>query len=296
MDKIDIILCQLLLTNSRRTYHELANMLNLSVTAIHKRIQTLIELGIIRKFTAKISLSALKAIHIIIFGQSKATSLYNLKDKLSMHESIYWLAMGSGNFLYIGAYLKNMNELEPFVNYIKNTVEMLEPTIGITSLTPYPNVYSFHDTSLYDLDYKIIRSLKDNSRKKISEVAEEIGVSTKTVRRRLSRMIKLGLIELSIEWYPDASNDIITIFHIHLKPEINERKISAIFNKYSPNIFLYFGFRNIPNLFLAFAWTNTMKELKNIQERFEREETVQSVLSNILYTGYIFETWRDRLL
>jgi len=68
MDKVDVILCQLLMANSRLSYRELADKLNLSVTAVHKRIQSIMELGIIRKFTANISLGALKATHIIIFG------------------------------------------------------------------------------------------------------------------------------------------------------------------------------------------------------------------------------------
>jgi hypothetical protein len=39
-----------------------------------------------------------------------------------------------------------------------------------------------------------------------------------------------------------------------------------------------------------------MKELKEIQQRLEKEETVASIVSNILYTGYIFDTWRDELV
>ncbi|MEM2129947.1 MAG: winged helix-turn-helix transcriptional regulator [Candidatus Bathyarchaeia archaeon] len=76
IDKTDAILCQLLLANSRLSYRDLADKLNLSVTAIHKRIQSLIELGIIRKFTAKISLGALKAIHIMSFKPQASIPAY----------------------------------------------------------------------------------------------------------------------------------------------------------------------------------------------------------------------------
>ena len=56
VDKTDVILCQLLLADSRLSYRKLAEKLNLSVTAVHNRIQSLIEMGIIRKFNAKLSL------------------------------------------------------------------------------------------------------------------------------------------------------------------------------------------------------------------------------------------------
>ncbi|MBS7614632.1 Lrp/AsnC family transcriptional regulator [Candidatus Bathyarchaeota archaeon] len=297
MDKTDAILCQLLLANSRLPYRELADKLNLSVTAVHKRIQSLVEAGVIRKFTAKISLGALNAVHIVIFGTSKLASLQGLDAKLAWHGSIYWLALGGGNIVYIGAYLKGISELESLVNYVKDAAGIPEPTVGVTSFTPvYILSQKDSGTVLYNLDYEIIRSLKDASRKSTAQIAEELRVSAKTVRRRLSRLIAQGLIELSIEWYPDASNDIITIFHIHLKPEADKNEVNTYFRKYSPNMFFCWGFSNIPNFLLAFVWTSTMKELQSIRRTLEQEETVQSITSNVLFAGHIFETWRDNIL
>jgi DNA-binding Lrp family transcriptional regulator len=74
MDKTDVILSMLLLANSRTPYRELADKLNLSANAVHKRIQSLIDVGVIRKFTAKISLPALQAVVVILCGKSEAES------------------------------------------------------------------------------------------------------------------------------------------------------------------------------------------------------------------------------
>lgn len=67
MDKTDIFLIQLLLANSRLPYAELAKKLNLSVNAVHKRIQSLVEMGVIRRFTAKVSHFA---VQVFIYGNS----------------------------------------------------------------------------------------------------------------------------------------------------------------------------------------------------------------------------------
>jgi DNA-binding Lrp family transcriptional regulator len=178
--------------NSRLSYRELAEKLNLSVTAVHNRIQSLIELGIIRKFTAKLSLFAKKGVLIFIFGTSKTNSIHDLNPKLEKNGSIYWLAIGGGNSLYIGVYLKNIGELETLVRFVKEAAEMPEPTVGLAvSPVPLNMIRGVNpDTKLCELDYKIIRSLKDDSRKATSVVAEELGVSAKTIRRRLARMIK----------------------------------------------------------------------------------------------------------
>ena len=295
MDKVDVILCQFLLANSRLSYRELAEKLNLSVTAVHNRIQTLIEIGILRKFTARPSIVAQNAIHVFIYGSSKTSSTRDLNSKLEKNGSIYWLAIGGGNVLYIGAYLKNIAELEPLVSFIKEAAEMPEPTVGITFSPIPPALMNIEiDTRLWELDYKIIYSLKDDSRKAIATVAEEVGVSAKTVRRRLDRMTKNYLIELSIGWYPDASNDIISAFHVHLKPDADKNTPNLILQKHYPNTLFYWGFSNIPNTYIFVTWSPTSKEVKDLRESLEQEPAIQAVAPNIIYTGYVFNTWRDK--
>ena len=297
MDKTDVILCQLLLANSRLSYRELGEKLNLSVTAVHNRIQNLIELGIIRKFTAKLSLLAKNSIHILIYGASKANSIRDLNPKLQQNQSIYWLAVSGGNVLYVAAYIKNITELDGLVRFVKDTAQISEPTVGLT-ISPMPpsmKIPKNLQTSLCELDYKIVRSLKDDSRKPTSQIAEELCVSTKTVRRRLKRMEDNFLVSLSMDWFPDASNDIISVFHIQTKPDADPNAATAIWMKHYPNVLFYWGFSNIPNNYLFMAWTPTTKELRDLRENFEKEPAIQSVSANIMYTGYIFPSWMDEI-
>jgi DNA-binding Lrp family transcriptional regulator len=271
--------------------------LNLSVTAVHNRIQSLVEAGIIRKFTARVNVFAIGALHILIFGSSRATQIHDLRTKLEKHGSIYWLAVDGGNYLYVGAYIRNISELEDLANYVKDAAEMPEPNVGITTSPMFipTSLLKKADKRLYKLDCEIVNSLKNNSRKATSDIAEELGVSAKTVRRRLAHMIKNCMIELSIEWYPDASNDIISIFHVRLKPDADKNAVDTLTKKYFPNVMFCWGFSNIPDTYLFFVWTGTTKELRDMRERFEAEATVQSVAPNVIFTGYIFKTWRDQI-
>jgi len=296
MDATDIILIKLLLANSRTPYRQLADQLGLSVNAVHKRIQALKESGIIRTFTAKISISALNGVSIWMFGRSEANSLSEIHKKLGMHDSIFWVSVASGNHLYVGADLQNISDLGPCVTFVKKEAQLSDPTVGILHTGMYHTLRDT-DTTFYPLDYQIIYSIRNNSRKALADITEELGVSAKTVRRRLSRMINENLIELSLEWYPDKSNDIMTIFHIHLGDSVdNSNVLSLLFDKYSSNVIFPIYFSNLPNHVVCVVWTNTMKKLKEIWEQFEREETFESIVANILYTGYIFDTWRDKLI
>jgi Lrp/AsnC family leucine-responsive transcriptional regulator len=299
MDKTDMSLIMLLSANSRLSYAELAEKLNLSVNAIHKRIQLLIETGVIRMFTAKVSLLSATATAVFISGTSQLSSFQDLPVKLQAQGSIYWLAEGGGKFLYIGAYLKNLSELVGLIEFLKKEAGLSEPTVGIMAAPPFqitPNPKPT-DLTLCDLDYKIIASLRDDSRKAVSNVATEVGVSAKTVHRRLMRMTKHNLIELGLEWYPDKSNDIITILDLHLKPEADFGIVPyQILRKYAPNTLFYWCFVNIPNVVTYTVWTNSMNELQSLRENLEKEPGVASIVPNILYTGYMFSTWRDQLV
>jgi DNA-binding Lrp family transcriptional regulator len=310
MDKTDMSLIMLLAANSRSSYAELAEKLKLSVNAVHKRIQLLIETGVISKFTSKISLQSLGAIVVFVSGISQLTSFKDLPDRVKTHGSIYWLAAGGGKFLYVGAYLRNLNEIVGFVEFLKKEAGLAEPTVRITHAEPMSEhriLVSAHPKgapksqpsklALYDLDYRIIRSLKDNSRKAVSDVASEVGVSSKTVRRRLLRMIKNNLIELGLEWYPDKSNDIITILDLQLKPSADITVLPyQILRKYAPNMLFLWSFVNVPNVVSYVVWTNSMNDLESLRESLEKETGVASIVPNILYKGYIFDTWRDKII
>lgn len=295
MDETDIILIKLLMANSRTSFQKLADKLGLSVNAVHKRIQVLKKSGIIRTFTAKINLSALNVLSVLVFGRSIADSLSKIPKKFEAHDSIYWVAVAGGNYLYIGAYLKGISDLEPFMAFVKKEAQLSDPTVGI--IPPVTSHPTPRDTTLYPLDYQIIYELHTDSWKNLSDIAEVLGVSAKTVRRRLSRMIDEEIIELSLEIYPDVANDITTAFHLKPKASVAPNEaLSLLYTKYAQNLLVPWSFSNLPNLLIVIVWTKTMKETKEIQESFENEETIESVILNILYTGYIFDTWRDELI
>jgi DNA-binding Lrp family transcriptional regulator len=297
MDKTDIILIMLLLNNSRMTNREIAEHLNLSINAVHKRIQSLKDLGVIRTFTAKPSMFASQSITIEIYGVSTAPTFEGLPEKLGKNMNIYWVALAGGNSVYIGAYLQRLSDLEPLVEFVSKEAQLPNPTVGIISLpAPSPaSSFATNDIVLTSLDKKIISSLHYDSRKPIADIAEELGTSTKTIRRRLTHMIEHHLIELSLEWYPDASNDIFTVLHLRLKPTVDKKTLQNILGTYMPNLLFFWSFSNLTNELMAVVWTNTMKELKEIQERLSKENLFDAIIPNILYVGYIYETWRDAL-
>jgi hypothetical protein len=191
-----------------------------------------------------------------------------------------------------------LSELPELIGYVKKEAEIPDPKVGIMANANFQPSSKLKpaDLILCDLDYHIIQSLKDNSRKAVSDMALELGVSAKTVRRRLNRMTKNNLIELSLEWYPDKSNDIITLLDLRLKLDAELNVVPfQILKRHAPNTLFYWSFANIPNSIIFTLWTNSMNELQSLRESLEKEPYVESAVPNILYKGYIFNTWRDHI-
>jgi len=302
MDETDIKIIILLIVNSRLSYREISEHLGLSVNAVYKRVQTLIDLEIIKKFTANINPYAANAIYTFIFGESKSTDIDKLPTLIAEHDSTSHIILSSRNYLYIGAMLKNIHQLDEYSSFITKTAEIETPIIGLlhgvhySSPIPY-SVPRSRSMNLDKLDLSIIRSLHDDSRKPISEVAEEVNSTANTVRRRLSRMMDEGLIELTIQFNPEKANDSFSLFQIKLKSTADKHLFGEkISEKYNPYLFFGWTFSNLPNMILCWIWTNNMKELNDLVANLKQEEEVDSIKYDIASKGIFFDTWKEKLL
>ncbi len=293
MDPTDLALCKLLLVNSRVPIRELADKLNLSVAAVHGRIQGLQDAGIIKAFTARIDLMKLGATVAVVWGASSAPSNEQVVARLRQDDHVYWIAFGGAGMVYVGTYLRWMTELDATVSFIAKEAEIAAPGVGLLPLGA-----GLPEKPILDrLDCRILRALHRDARKPIADVAEAIGISAKTVGRRLGKMTQDGSAELSMEWYPDASNDVIALWHLDLAPAaVREDAAALLVNRHNPNLLFTMLFSNLPRSVFLATWTGSMKELRDLREGIGREKVFARAVPDVLYTGHMLDTWRDDLL
>jgi len=300
MDKIDFTICMMLMGNSRIPYRELAVTFNMSVNSIYKRIKSMVELQIIEKFVTHLSFYAFDPIPInfVMFGTSKTKNPNDLIEKLGKNENIYNVSYHSGNLFVIHAHLRDSSKLDPLVSFVRQVGQIPKLKVGLHS-TPPQSTYRESKAGQYSkLDFFIINSLKDNSRKTVADIANEVGTSTKTVRRHLNRLIEEGLVLFSINWYPDKGSETIAMIILDLEPNaiINKTDfIDELNRKYSQEILFSWAFSTLPNTIIICVWTNKMKELQELEASL-RSEKVDSISVNIGIKGILFPTWRDKYL
>ncbi len=301
MDETDLRLCQLLLVNSRTPFRELADNLNISVQAVHRRVQNLFEIGAIERYYVMPSHKVWDRVTCCVYGHAETDSLDEIKKELSVNDNVHMIFTCSGNLMYVMGLLKSISEIDEFIDYVKKMTRISEPHIGIIPpMIPYTNrAKRFSELSrpIKPLELRIIGSLHDNARKSFADIAQELNVSPRTVNRYLENMIKEEMIYLTIVWLPTTTGDIFSLLHIRLKDDIQKNDArNSLLKNYSPNIVFFMPFSNIPDMCVAITWSKTMKELENLQISVESEEFVSKTQVNMIYSGQRYDTWLERRL
>jgi len=292
MDEIDIKITYELYFNARIPYRELADKMGLSSIAVHKRVQILIDLGIIRGFRTGLNLQAVGGMVAAISGWSRFDNLYEMIGDLERDGRTYKVIRSPGGFLFVEGALKNIAQLDDYSKTVRTICDLKDARVLIPHISTFPN-----GGELTSMDRSIIRGLKDDCRRPLSDVARELDISTRTVKRRLDRMIENGTVYLRAEMVPTASGDIISFMFMDLK-EGADRDITAhrIWNDNYPNVMSIIPLSNEPQLLIANCWASSMKATEDLKKDLLSRYPIERIDLNVLYDMQFFETWLDREL
>ncbi len=300
MDETDIRLIQMLMMNSRTPYRELADELDISLQAVHRRIQAMMESKVIKGFTASLSPAYLGALGVDIVGRCDSPSVNEKIEEMGKSEFTNYILLGAGNYMVIGSLLKRNSDLEPYVQLLRDKGSLRDIWIGLQSFGLAGKRKAEGDAEGGDLtllDFRIVSSLRADSRKPVNEIADEIGVSSKTVSRRLDKMVEERKVSLFIKWYPGMASGVVTYLLIYLKEGADKKSLAMRFiEKYSPRLAFLRSYSNHPDLLGAIAWTPTLVGQNELTSELAKEEMVNSVVPNVLLRKYEFETWVDKLI
>lgn len=292
MDDIDFKLIKALRVNSRATYRELADELGLSVNSAHKRVQTLIDLGVIKQFTVFLTPKALPQIVVRVCGRSDTSCIDTTVKKLGKNPYTSRVIVSSGNSLHVVGLLSVISDIHRYSDFVIREGQITDPTINLIDLPHFPDGSV---VSLTDTDYRIVASLQSNCRKRIADVAVELDISAKTVRRRLKRMEDNGLIHYGVLYDHASLGGIFALLDLYLKKGVDIGKVTALIrNKYSKNLMEVRTFSTLPNDMTIDVWISTMTELKALQDSLCNEGIFEKIVPYIEYNVYHFDSWRDK--
>lgn len=298
MDRQDLQLIQLLVHEPRATYRDLADALDMSVQAVHRRIQLLQGSKIILGTTVTLSTQYLEAVPVTIYGRSMGGTKAEVTKGFENNDRISSVLFGSGGILTINALLRKISELNEVLDDVMEIAHMPRPWAGIEIVKTVgidPTTISTEPLSI--LDRKIISSLAQDGRKPSTEVAKELKVTAATVNRRLKKLTDIGALEFNTMLHPGFSGDVISIFQVELEEGTDrEATISRLRKRLGPTAEYYRTFSNAPERITFVAWNSTLRDLELLIEKVQSEPGIKRAMPDIMYTGWYHPTWRDKMV
>ena len=195
LDELDGKILQSLSKNCRMSYNGLGNEVGLTSKSVKARIKKMQASGVIDSFIVKVNplvLGYSKFCLLVVRMNSKAADQDHLRRILSL----------LGDILYTGHVLGGISTFKFAIKKeaeekIKLLVDMIGPDILIQNQTSvFPNV---KEQPTF-IDFRIIKCLLDNPRMEISDISEKISMSSKTVARRLDKMIENHVLDFTLQF------------------------------------------------------------------------------------------------
>lgn len=125
MDEIDLKILEMLESDGRRSFTEIAEKLHVSESSVRKRVQALQRDGVIRKFTVKVDPAKLGYNTVAIVGVDvDPTRLLQVAQKLCDFEDVRCVATSTGDHMVmLEIWMRNGRELTKLITDSIGTVE-----------------------------------------------------------------------------------------------------------------------------------------------------------------------------
>lgn len=195
LDELDGKILHSLSRNCRVSYNSLGSEIGLTTKSVKARVKKMQSNGVIDSFIVKVN--------PLVLGYSKFCMLILRTNSKSADENYIIRSISLlGDILYTGHILGNISTFKLAIRKeAEEKLELLVDVIGQDLLIQSQTVViqDVREQPTYT-DFKIMRCLLDNPRMEISDIAEKISMSSKTVARRLGKMIENHVIDFTIQY------------------------------------------------------------------------------------------------
>jgi hypothetical protein len=152
-------------------------------------------------------------------------------------------------------------------------------------------------SSLTELDLRIVKPIHRDARKPLAEIVAEVGATSKTVRKRLSKMIRGNLITLST-WVHSVGPEVID-FGSFVKVWSSGCRTPVLnMMRNDPPFFLMNSWviSNTPNTLFFEVQTETVGQMNALIQNLHSMDEVESISLFINLEEHFIESWLDRML
>jgi DNA-binding Lrp family transcriptional regulator len=197
MDKLDIKTIRELIQptpfapsreGQRKSFRRMGKKLGVSGEAVGKRVDRLVQSGFIKGFPLlfNMNLLGLKA-GALIMDVEASTPRKELAEKLSLVDGLFVVQTHVEGSIGILFWCEDHESLQKKADLISTVAGARSAKL---TRVPFPK----STIALSKSDWRIISRLQRNVDKSLKEISEELQISTRTVRRRMARLVNNGVI------------------------------------------------------------------------------------------------------
>ncbi len=297
MDDLDLEILQGLLLDARESYESMGQVLGITPYEVKKRVSTLQESGVIIQFVTNLNFQ--------VFGEMLCYSLVKVADGVIQSDLIAQMVRHEGKKITGGAIsldrkmqvihtFRSSQELNANVVYLKSFPGVISIENAILLM---PKVYDFKGLNLQrdlsKIQWRIIRALKNDCRRSDVEVAKELGVATKTVKRNLEILRGKGVIFFMAQ-VDNAAGDWPAYTLIVRFSKLNPTSLSKI-----PGIVKHLFYQwQIANeeTVMSTIYVPRLRDVEDHVKKIRELPDVKEVISFIPTKMFYFSSWLDDLV
>ncbi len=170
----------------------MADRLGISAQAVHRRVQDLVDAGVLGASRARVSAESLGAVSVDMLGVAGETDLDILSERLKEDDRVSTIYVSSGRTFFILGPLRSVSELGGYVERVSERAGTRDrpwascPWAGWG--TP-PRDRGRRGPPLTPPGLEDIAALRDDARRPVEETLLSWRIASSTARRRLQRLM-----------------------------------------------------------------------------------------------------------
>jgi DNA-binding Lrp family transcriptional regulator len=291
VDETDRRLLKALGQEFQPSCRDLSSRLGISPSAVHKRLQLLSSRGIAASVALVPNPQFFDALEVMIFGRSGLPSIEPALRALGRSPCTSRVVAAGGNELYVSAVIPGLRELDRYAEFVRREAGAPDALVGILR----PAVHSPQSgPGLSRLDFRILRALRDDCRKRLADVAGELGVSSKTVARRVRGLLERGAASPRMSLDLERAGDILAIMRVRLREGRKPGMFPPAGLRQSAGLLGFTSFTNIPEWTVLLAWAGGLGELLKQKQRLDSSADVEFSVLNLAWKMVDHITWLDK--
>ena len=286
MDEIDVKILRLLWEDGRMPIYHIAERIGLSNAAINKRLEAMKRRGELRGFTVLLNSDLiLNSAVVEIRARKKRCQVWQAIEKIS--GIMHFVACLGGRY-YGEFWYRDRTEL-------KDKLTMFREFTSAYRLETYVH-RKLSEERIDEIDWKIIKALKNDARMPFSKLSQKLNISTKTIAKRWKKLSESEICKA----YPIINRPISKdLFWFSVFIEVDdfsiENKLRRIENLWRTSVFVQ------PPVIYGVFYATTVKQIDDTLEILWNFKDVRKLYYEIIveekfypeYVDYIYEKYRS---